>query len=151
MNRRIIYSLIGLLSLGAAGASQAQASMGETEKAVAAQERQWLESQKTNNTELLAPLLAEKFVNTGADGKVTDKAQTVADAKTTHWTSAEYENMEVVAYGDAAIATGVFIGKGTDAKGKTLDEHERFTDTWVKAAGGKWQCAASHGSNINKK
>ena len=146
MSRRIIYSLIGLVSLGVAAVSQAQMPMGEAEKAVTAQERQWMESQKTNNAELLAPLLADKFVSTGTDGKVTNKAETVADAKTTHWTSVEYENMLVTAYGDAAVATGLFVGKGTDSKGKPIDEHERFTDTWVKMAGGKWQCVASHGS-----
>ena len=150
MNRRTIYSLIGLVSLGVAAVSQAQAPMGDAEKAVAAQEHQWLESQKTNKAEMLEPLLAEKFVNTSTDGKVTNKAQAVADAKAIHWTSVEYENLQVVAYGDAAVATGLFVGKGTDTKGKPMDEHERFTDTWVKMPGGKWQCAASHGSEVKK-
>ena len=63
---------------------QAQMPMGETEKMVAAQERQWLQSQKTKNADLLTPLLAEKFVSTGADGKVTNKAQSVAAAKADH-------------------------------------------------------------------
>ncbi len=150
MNRRVICSLVGILALGAGGILQAQMPMGATERAVAAQEHQWLQSQKTNNVELLAPLLADKFVNTGQDGKVTNKVQTVAEAKATHWISVEYENLEVVVYGDAAIATGVFMGKGTDSKGKPLDELERFTDTWVKMPGGKWQCVASHGSAIKK-
>jgi ketosteroid isomerase-like protein len=150
MNRKVIYAFFGILSLGTAGLLQAQTPMGDAEKAVAAQEREWLQSQKTNNADLLAPLLAEKFINTGMDGKVTNKAQTLAAAKATHWTSAEYENVQVVAYGDAAIATGVFIGKGTDAKGKPMDDVERFTDTWVKMPGGKWQCVASHGSAIKK-
>jgi ketosteroid isomerase-like protein len=150
MKRTVIFKLLGVLSLGAAGMLQAQMPMGEAEKAVAAQEHQWLQSQKTNNADLLAPLLAEKFINTGMDGKVTNKVQTLATAKATHWTSAEYENVQVAAYGDAAIATGVFIGKGTDAKGKPMDDVERFTDTWVKMPGGKWQCVASHGSAIKK-
>jgi ketosteroid isomerase-like protein len=150
MNRKVLYALLGMLSLGAAGMLQAQMPMGEAEKAVAAQEREWLHSQKANNADLLAPLLAEKFINTDMAGKVTDKTQTLATAKATHWTSVEYENVQVVAYGDAAIATGVFIGKGTDAKGKPMDDIERFTDTWVKMPGGKWQCVASHGSAIKK-
>jgi len=150
MNRKVIYGFLGLLSLGAAALSQAQVPAGEAEKAVAAQERQWMESQKTNKAELLEPLLADKFVNTSTDGKVTNKAQTVADAKATHWTSVKYDNLQVVAYGDAAVATGLLIGKGTDAKGQPIDEHERFTDTWVKTAGGKWQCVASHGSTLKQ-
>jgi hypothetical protein len=150
MKRTVVYRVLGILSLGLAGMLQAQVPMGDTEKTVAAQERQWLQSQKTNNTELLAPLLAEKFINTGKDGKVTNKVQTLADAKATHWASAEYENVEVVVYGDAAVATGVYIGKGTDSKGKPMDDIERFTDTWVKMPGGKWQCVASQGSPVKK-
>jgi len=150
MNRKVIYSLIGILSLGAAGIVPAQMPTGDAEKAVAAQEHQWLQSQKANNADMLAPLLAEKFVNTGQDGKVTNKVQTVAEAKATHWISVEYENVEVAAYGDAAVATGLFMGKGTDSKGKPLDERERFTDTWVKMPGGKWQCVASQGSPVKK-
>ena len=150
MNRTVIYSLFGILSLGAAAIVPAQVPMGEAEKAVVAQEHQWMQSQKANDAEMLAPLLAEKFINTGQDGKVTNKAQTVAEAKATHWISVQYENVDVVVYGDAAVATGVFMGKGTDSKGKRLDELERFTDTWVKMPGGKWQCVASHGSTVKK-
>jgi len=73
MKRTWISSLIGLLLLGSAAWSQAQRP-GETEKAVAALEQQWLQSQKTNNPDLVAPLLADKFVDTTIDGKVTDKA-----------------------------------------------------------------------------
>lgn len=150
MKCTVIYQALAILSLGAAGIVQAQMPMGEAEKAVAAQERQWLQSQKANNADMLAPLLAEKFINTGMDGKVTNKVQTLAEARATHWTTAEYENVEVVVYGDAAVATGVFMGKGTDAKGKPMDDNERFTDTWVKMPGGKWQCVASHGSTVKK-
>ena len=150
MNRIVMVSLIGLLSLGSVASLQAQPTVGLTEKAVAGQERQWLQSQRTNNAELLAPLLADKFVNTNMDGKVTNKTETLAEAKATKWTSVEYENMQVTVFGDAAVATGVFLGKGTDSKGKPMDDNERFTDTWVKMPDGKWQCVASHGSQIKK-
>jgi ketosteroid isomerase-like protein len=53
-------------------------------------------------------------------------------------------------YGDTAIATGVFTGKGTDSAGKPVSVHERYTDTWVKLAGGQWRCVATHGSVIAK-
>jgi ketosteroid isomerase-like protein len=120
----------------------------KTEKAVAALEQKWLEAQKAGNPDLLAPLLADKLVNTDGEGKVTDKAQTLSDIKTTKWESAEYEDLKVTVFGNTAIATGVFKGKGTDGTGKHLDLHDRWTDTWVKMPGGKWQCVASHGSPI---
>jgi ketosteroid isomerase-like protein len=147
MKRTWILCLIGLLSLGSAAWSQAQTT-GGTEKAVAALEQQWLKSQKTNNPDLVAPLLADKFISTGSDGKVTGKAETLATAKATKYDSAEYEDVKVTAFGHTAIATGVFKAKGTDASGKPLNTHERWTDTWVKMSNGKWQCVASHESPV---
>jgi hypothetical protein len=55
--------LFGVLAVASAAWAQSQQVTGETEKAVAALENQWLQSQKTNNPDLLAPLLADKFVN----------------------------------------------------------------------------------------
>jgi len=147
MKRTWILCLIGLLSLGSAAWSQAQTT-GGTEKSVAALEQQWLKSQKTNNPDLVAPLLADKFISTGSDGKVTGKAETLATAKATKYDSAEYEDVKVTAFGTTAIATGGFKAKGTDASGKPLDVHERWTDTWVKMPNGQWQCVASHGSPV---
>ena len=147
MNRIWMWCLIGLLSLGSAARSQAQTT-GGTEKAVAELEQQWLQSQKTNNPDLLVPILADKFVNTGSDGKVTGKVETLATAKATKYDSAEYNDLKVTVFGDTAIATGGFKGKGTDASGKPLDVNERWTDTWLKMPNGKWQCIASHGSLV---
>jgi len=148
MKNTRVWCLLGLLSLGSAAVSQAQQTSGSTEKAVTALENQWLQSQKTNNPDLVAPLLADKFVSTDSDGKFMNKAQALADAKATKWTSAEYENVHVTVFGDAAIATGGFIGKGTDPSGKPIDDHSRWTDTWVKMPNGKWQCIASQVSRI---
>ncbi len=147
MKKTLMWCLIGLLSLGSAARSQAQQT-GATEKAVAALEEQWLQSQKTNNPDLVAPLLADKFVNTSIEGKVSNKAETLANAKATKYVSADYEDVKVTVFGDTAIATGVFKATGTDASGKPMDTHERWTDTWVKMPGGKWQCVATHGSTI---
>ena len=149
MKKAWIACSLGLLSLVGAVRSQAQQT-GATEKAVAALEEQWLQSQKTNNPDLVAPLLADKFVSTGTDGKVMNKAEALADAKAAKYVSAEYEDVKVTVFGDTAIATGGFKGKGTDASGKPMDIHERWTDTWVKMPSGKWQCVATHGSIIVK-
>jgi ketosteroid isomerase-like protein len=147
MKKSLMWCLIGLLSLGSAARSQAQTN-GATEKAVAALEQQWLQSQKTNNPDLVAPLLADKFIGTGVDGKLTDRAQLLANAKATKYDSMEYEDVKVSVFGDTAIATGASKAKGTDELGKPIDEHVRWTDTWVKMPSGKWQCVASHVSPI---
>ena len=141
------WCLLGLLSLASVATVQAQQG-GAIEKAVAALESQWLQSQKTNNADLLAPLLADKVTSTGDDGKVMNKTQMIADAKATKNASAEYENVQVTVFGDTAIATGGFKGKGTDASGKPFDAHVRWTDTWVKMPDGKWQCVATASTPI---
>ena len=141
MKKTLVCSL-GLLLLVTAAWSQSG-----TEKAVAALEQQWLQSQKTKNVDLLAPLLSDKFVNTSSEGKVIGKSETLAEYKTTKWESAENTDVKVTVFGDTAIATGVYNGKGTDS-GNPLDVHERWTDTWVKMPSGKWQCVASHVSNV---
>jgi Domain of unknown function (DUF4440) len=140
--------LLGLLSLLGFATVQAQQATGGTEKAIAALEDQWLKSQKTNNPDLASPLLAEKFVSTGGDGKVTNKTQYQADAKATKTTSAENEDVQVTVFGDTGIATGLWVGKGTDENGKPFDVRVRWTDTWVKMPNGKWQCVATQSTRV---
>lgn len=145
MKKCSTWCFLGLVLLASAVWSQAQ---GTTEQVVAAQEQKWLQSQQTNNPDLVAPLLADKFVNTNTDGQVSDKSASLAAAKKTRYDSVAYDDLKVTAFGDTAIATGIFKAKGTDASGKPLDVQERFTDTWVKMPNGQWQCVASHGSAV---
>jgi ketosteroid isomerase-like protein len=142
------WCLLGLLSLSGIASAQAPQAAGGIEKAVMALENQWLQSQKTNNPDLVAPLLAEKLISTDKDGKVMNKAQMLADSKATKFTSADYENVQVTVFGDTAIASGGFKGKGMDSSGKAFDTHDRWTDTWVKMPDGKWQCVATQTSPL---
>src|SRR6516162_1131043 len=148
MKNTHVWCLLGLLSLASAAVSQAQQTGGSTEKAIMALEDQWLKAQQTNNPDLVAPLLADKFVSTGDDGKVTNKTQALADAKASKYVSAENQNVQVTVFGDTAIATGLWVGKGTDEKGKPFDLRDRWTDTWVRMPNGKWQCAATQSTTV---
>jgi ketosteroid isomerase-like protein len=141
--KKALICAISMFVLATAAWSQS------TEKAVAALENQWLQSQKTNNVDLLIPLLGDKFVNTSSEGKLTGKSETVAEYKKSKWTTAENTDVKVIVYGDTAIANGIYNGKGTD-DGKPFNVHERWTDTWVKMPGGQWQCVASQGTPITK-
>jgi hypothetical protein len=76
----------------------------EAEKTVAGLEKKWLQSQKTNNPDMVAPLLADNFVNTGSDGKVTSKDESLATAKATKYDNVDYENLKVTIFGNTAIA-----------------------------------------------
>ena len=150
MKRTWLWCLLVLVSLGSASLSQAQQASGATEKAVAALEDQWMQSQKTNNPDLVAPLLADRFVETTNDGRVRNRTESLAIAKATKYSSVQYEDVKVTVFGDTAIATGGFKGQGTDETGKPFNTHSRWTDTWVKMPNGKWQCVATHGSDIKK-
>jgi ketosteroid isomerase-like protein len=143
---RVIWGSLAVL-LMVSGATAQAATTGADEQAVTAAEHQWLKSQQTNNAELLAPLLDDKVVETSDEGKVfAGKDAVLADAKSGTWSSADYTDLKVTVFGHTAIATGTFIGKGTDAAGKPLDVRVRFTDTWVKMANGKWLCVATQDS-----
>src|SRR5438552_17823210 len=99
MKRMWMWCLVGLLSFGRAALSQDSTAGSGTEKAVAALEQQWLQSQKTNNPDLVAHLLADKFVNTARDGKVTGKAESLAAAKATKYAAVAYDDVKVTAFG----------------------------------------------------
>jgi ketosteroid isomerase-like protein len=146
MKRTWMWCLIGLLSLGSAAVSQAQETDG-IQKAVAALEAQWLQAQNTNSPDLLTPLLADKFVSTSPEGKVTGKADTMAELKSFVKDSGTNSEVKVIVYGDTAIAMGIWKAKQKDSSGKIIDLNIQWTDTWVKMPTGKWQCVASHGSS----
>jgi ketosteroid isomerase-like protein len=71
------------------------------------------------------------------------KAQVLARIKKGKWTVNQIDDLKVAVHGDAAVVTGSWVGKGTDGDGKAVDAKERWADTWVKTAGGKWPCVAS--------
>src|SRR5437762_601996 len=141
MKRTWMWCLVGLVSLASAMSQDKPA--GGTEKAVAALDQRWLQSQKTNNPDLVAPLLADKFVNTGSDGKVESEAESLARAKATKYDSAgRFEANGIWRHGAASPSTGM------EASGKPLNARERWTDTWVKMPNGKWQRVASYVSSV---
>ena len=106
-------------------------------------ERQWVKAALASKGEALAPLLATDFVSIQSDGTMQTKAQYVANTNKGKWQVSEVSDMKVQVHGDSAVVTGVWTGKGTDGTGKNFDGKERFGDTWVKMADGKWQCVAS--------
>ena len=146
MKKTLIWSSLALLLL----VNTAWPQSGGNEQAVAQLEQKWLQSQRANNPDMMAPHIAEKAVFTEADGRSMNKAEFLKEQKATKYSSVEYINVKVTDYGSAAIATAEFKAKGTDPAGKSFDVNERYTDSWVKMPGGKWQCVASHSSTIKK-
>lgn len=111
-------------------------------------EQQWAEAQKLGNAAPVADMLADTFVSTNVDGHTSGRDRILANMKGGHWDQNEISDVKVTLYGNTAIATGAWVGKGTDGSGSHIDRHERWTDTWIKMPNGKWQCVASHQSEI---
>lgn len=143
MRKTLFVCAVALIASFGAVQAQQMKTGGGTEKAIAALEQQWVAGSKASNPDMVAPLLADKLINTDADGKTDGKAETLARVKGQKWQSQEISNVKVVVFGDTAIATGNWAGKGTDTNGKPIDQKERWTDTWMKMSDGKWQCIAS--------
>jgi|SRR5271167_821782 len=116
---------------------------GSVEKAVANLEQQWVADAKMGNPDSVAPLLADTFTNPNSDGTLQNKSQTLATIKGAKWETNEISHVKVTTFGNTAIATGAWQGKGMLGNGKPVDAHERWVDTWMKTPNGKWPCIAS--------
>ena len=150
MKNGIALCLLGMISLSVAAIAQAQSADVTAEKAVAAAEEQWTQSERTNNSDLTAPLLADKFISIDTDGTIGNRAKFLADAKAAKFVSVDAEDFHITVFGNTAVATMVFKAKGTDAKGKPMDVNARWADTWVKMPSGAWQCVLTQGSDFKK-
>jgi ketosteroid isomerase-like protein len=136
--RRLGFPVVfALLTLGAVIAAQGVA------QTLIDQEQQWTKAAKANDVNVIAPLLADDFVMMDSDGSMHAKAEVLALAKKAKWGTFEIGDIKVVVHGDSAVVTGSWTGKGTDGNGKAVDAKERWVDTWIKTASGKWQCVAS--------
>jgi ketosteroid isomerase-like protein len=143
------WCVLGFLALSNVTISRAEGSSGDIEKAIAALEKQWAQAETANNADLIAPLLADKFMITESEGQVMDRAAFLAEERSNQYSSSEIDDLKIRVFGDTAIASYALRQKYT-TKGKAFDTHTRETDTWVKVPNGTWQCVAAHGSKIKK-
>lgn len=142
--RKFLVCLVVALS-----ALCAQAQMGDSvEKQIMSLEQKWAQAQKASDADAIAPMLADNFVIVFADGRLMNKAQALDDTRKSKMESVEASDMKVTSYGNTAVVTGIWKGKGTDAEGKPEDDRERYVDTWHKSGNGQWQCIASGNAKI---
>ena len=118
-------------------------SAGEVEKTITNLEYAWAGAQRDGKPDVVRPMLDETFINTDADGQTSGKAQVLSNLQGGKWEQNGISDVKVTVYGDAAVATGAWRGKGVDGDGTKIDRGERWTDTWVKTSAGKWRCVAS--------
>ena len=132
-----------MLATGALALAQ-----GGVAQAVMDLEQQWVKAGLASNADGIAPLLAADFVSVQSDGSMQTKAVYLAGAAKSKWQVNEVSDMKVQVHGDSAVVTGVWTAKGTDGTGKAFAGKERFADTWVKMADGKWQCVVSASASM---
>ena len=110
--------------------------------------RQYDEAQLKNDSAWFERMFAEDYVFIMPDSSVVTKAQAVQELRSRDitWDSAVGEDMGVRVYGDTAVVTGRFLGKGR-FKGEELNEHQRFTSVWIKRDG-RWQAISEHATNM---
>ena len=127
------------------------AQISVTEKAVSDLEYQWAEAQRLGKADVVAPMLADTFTNTDTDGETYGRTRLLSNLKGGKWDVNRISDVKVKVYGDTAVATGSWTGKGVDGDGTRIDRTERWTDTWVKTPKGDWQCVASQQTTSKSK
>jgi ketosteroid isomerase-like protein len=136
---KLLCGFLALLLVGLAWSAQ----LSVAEKAVSDLEYQWAEAQRLGKADVVGPMLADSFTNTDADGETYGKSRLLSNLKGGKWDVNGISDVKVKVYGDTAVATGSWTGKGVDGDGTRIDRSERWTDTWVKTPKGDWQCVAS--------
>ncbi|MBZ5597770.1 MAG: nuclear transport factor 2 family protein [Acidobacteriia bacterium] len=150
MKRLFTVALFFALSTILVLPASAQTNNRSIEKTITELENQWAVAQRDGKASVVAPMLADTFVNTDADGQTYGKAKLLSDLKGGTWEQNGISDVKVTVYGDIAIATGAWAGKGVDGDGSKVDRRERWTDTWVKMPNGQWQCVASQQTSTGK-
>ena len=92
--------------------------------------------------------VTEDYMLTNSTGKITTRADDIAEAEKQDPKYEVFENtgMKVRVHGNTAVVTGRTHTKGTSG-GKPFDSNFQFTDTFVKD-GGRWRLLAGHVSKL---
>jgi len=140
------------LSLAKEWRDQTSAETASVEQELITLEKRWNDSWVKRDPAFLDRILADDYIGMRSDGSVFSKAQEIADMKQSenivvYITS---DDFKVRVYGDVAVVTFRFTTKEQNKEGEDISGQYRTTDTWVKRAG-RWQCVASHGSEIAQK
>ena len=108
-------------------------------------EREICAAYERGDADWLEQHLDPSFTLTGSTGKLTTRAEEVADLRSgTRYAAFRNRDTHVRLYGDAAVVTGTTHVEG-QAEGKPYALDFQFTDTYVRRPQG-WVIVASHAS-----
>ncbi len=131
-----------LLSCSLAHAAPCPNGQVKDGSALVAAEQNWARSLEHQDTTTLGCILADEFEDAGPDGKLTDRATTLAKAAEHRAVHHELSDLQPHVQGDFGYIRGQ--AAAVDAQGKTVAK-VRFTDVYVYRDG-RWQCVAGHES-----
>jgi len=111
---------------------------------IRALETKLMDAYKQRQVEVFATLLDDDFVITFEDGSTYSKTGYLSytASGSLRVEVSEMSDVKIRLHGNTAIITGAYHERG-DFKGEPFDDHDRFTDVWMKEEG-KWRLVASH-------
>jgi ketosteroid isomerase-like protein len=135
-----LASLAGLLLVFAQESDEANAVL-QTERDLAM-------AYQRSDADVIVQDVMEDYTLTSSTGKVTTRADDIAETKKNDPKYEMFENYDMKArvHGDAAVVTGKTHTKGMSGE-KPFDSLFQFTDTFVKDRG-RWRLLASHASKL---
>ncbi len=109
-------------------------------------EQTWARALEQRDTAALACILADEFEDAGPDGKLTDRATTLARAAEHPAIHHELTDLHAHVQGDFGYIRG--LATAINTQGKVVVK-VRFTDIYVYRDG-RWQCVAGHESILTE-
>jgi Domain of unknown function (DUF4440) len=137
------YALIMLMLCSLAYAAPCPTAQAKDGSALVEAERTWARSLEHQDAVTLGCILADEFEDAGPDGKLTDRATTLA--KAAEHRAVHHELSDMHPEGEFGYIRGE--AAAVDAQGKTVAK-VRFTDVYVYRDG-RWQCVAGHESMMS--
>jgi ketosteroid isomerase-like protein len=109
-------------------------------------EQTWARALEQRDTSSLGCILAQEFEDAGPDGKLTNRATTLAKAAEHAAVHHELSELRPHVNGDMGYIRGLATAMNSQGK---LVANVRFTDVYVYRDG-RWQCVAGHESMLKE-
>lgn len=141
---RVKSALCLMVLCGAAYATACPAGQAKDESALVQIEKTWARALEQRDVATLGCILADEFEDADPDGKLMDRASTLAKAAGHPAVHHELSELHAHVNGDSGYIRG--LATAVDAQGKVAFR-VRFTDVYVYRDG-RWQCVAGHESMV---
>ncbi len=156
--KAILATIVLVLAVSCPLFGQAKPQAPEPKKGTSVEQEltklsnQWNDAMAKRDVAALERILSDDWISAGFEEGVGTKAQFLADLKSGDYalSSTVVHEMNVRAYGNAAVVITHYTTVKEQYKGKDISGSYRTIDTWVRRAG-RWQCVATAGSKIAQK